>query len=185
MSASIGPQYEVGAVAIGPLANIFVFLILASSGLSLYRIAGFMPESGSKFIAAYGIATILDPILIIVVDLINQNYSCESTYPLTCKDDYTASICECFNGDFVKLWYRMEREEGSGITGLFITLMIYIATTVISALLFYEYMLHVHKDARILDLWRRIDAPAEEFFIPHDYVIKLGYGGVQMVQHGS
>lgn len=34
----------------------------------------------------------------------------------------------------------------------------------ISALLLYEYLLHVHKDARIMDLWRRIDAAADMYF---------------------
>ncbi|RYY82376.1 hypothetical protein EON63_13470 [archaeon] len=35
----------------------------------------------------------------------------------------------------------------------------------------YEYLLHVHRDGRILDLWRRINAPYDEFFIPDDFEI--------------
>ncbi len=43
-----------------------------------------------------------------------------------CADSYVSSSCDCFNGDFVKLWYRMTRIEGSGITGAFITLLLYL-----------------------------------------------------------
>lgn len=128
-----------------------------------------MPESGSKFIASYGVATLLDPFLILLVDLLAGNFACQRY--AACRENYTGSSCTCFNGDFIKLWYRMQRDEGSGITGLIITVCIYLATTVISALLLYEYLLHVHKDARIMDLWRRIDAAAEEFFCPHDFEI--------------
>ncbi len=129
-----------------------------------------MPESGSKFIASYGFFTILDPYLIFLVDIFLHNYSCPQTYA-TCREDYTSATCNCFSGDFIKLWYRMERDEGSGITGLIILIILYVSMTVASCLLFYEYLLHVHKDARILDLWRRINAPSEEFFIPHDFEI--------------
>lgn len=65
----------------------------------------------------------------------------------------------------------MLRLEGSGLTGLFITILLYLGTIVISSLALYEYLLHVHKDGRILDLWRRITGNNEEFFIPGDYEI--------------
>ena len=71
----------------------------------------------------------------------------------------------------MKLWMRYERDEGSGVTGLFITVMIYLGIVCISLLLLYEYIVYVHRDGRILDLWRRINAPAEEFFLPDDFEI--------------
>ena len=65
----------------------------------------------------------------------------------------------------------MERLENSGITGLFILLMLYIGTMIIASLLLYEYLVHIHRDGRILDLWRRLNAPNEEFFIANDFEI--------------
>ncbi len=65
----------------------------------------------------------------------------------------------------------MLRIEGSGITGLFIMLLLYIGSSVFSVLILYEYLVHLHRDGRILDIWRRVNAPAEEFFLPHDYEI--------------
>ncbi len=124
----------------------------------------------SKFFAAYGVATIFDPLLTLLVDLGYHNYDCTNV-SAACRANYVSKACDCFNGDFIKLWYRMLRIEGSGITGLFIMLMIYIGTSVLAALTLYEYLVHIHRDGRILDIWRRINAPAEEFFIPHDYEV--------------
>jgi hypothetical protein len=59
--------------------------------------------------------------------------------------------------------------EGSGITGIILTVLLYFATFIISSLLVYEYLVYVHKDARILDLWRRVKGSAEEFFMPGIY----------------
>jgi hypothetical protein len=61
--------------------------------------------------------------------------------------------------------------EGSGITGAFITLLIYLCVGIISLFLLYEYLVDVHRDGRILDLWRRVNAPAEEFFLPDDFEV--------------
>lgn len=104
------------------------------------------------------------------MDLCYHNFDCKSVSD-ACRANYVAKNCNCFNGDFIKLWYRMLRIEGSGITGLFIMMMIYIGTSVLSALILYEYLVHIHRDGRILDIWRRINAPAEEFFMPHDYEV--------------
>lgn len=124
----------------------------------------------SKLLAAYGVATILDPLLTMVVDLCYHNFDCASV-SAACAKNYVSSQCDCFNGDFIKLWYRMMRIEGSGITGLFIMLMLYLGAAVLGALILYEYLVHVHRDGRILDVWRRVNAPAEEFFLPHDYEV--------------
>jgi len=50
-----------------------------------------------------------------------------------CKSDYTSSNCHCFNGDFVKLIYRTINDEGSGITGFFITIVLYLSTFIIGS----------------------------------------------------
>ena len=42
----------------------------------------------------------------------------------------------------------MESEEGSGVTGLLITVILYISFFVFTCLLLHEYMVHIHKDAR-------------------------------------
>ena len=138
----------------------------------MLQYAGNLPESLSKFVAAYGIATFFDPAMIFLVDIIAGNYNCKARYD-DCKDDYTSKSCDCFNGDFAKMWYRMEADENSGVTGLVITLMIYTMTSVVTALVLYIYLVYIYKNARLLDIWRRLTAPTEEFFIPHDFEVNL------------
>ena len=91
---------------------------------------GFVPDILSKFFAAFGIAATLDPFLVIIIDLIYHNYNCKAASNI-CDIDYTTSSCHCFNGDFVKLIYRTINDEGSGITGFFITVVLYLSTFII------------------------------------------------------
>ncbi len=113
---------------------------------------------------------IFDPLTTVVIDLIFHHYGCGQVDDI-CRSSYTSSDCPCYNGDFVKLWYHTARIESSGITGAIITMMIYIGSGVLAFLLLHEYLLHVHRDGRILDLWRRINGPLDEFFMPDDYEV--------------
>jgi hypothetical protein len=157
-------------VAIGPLSVLMTFLFLMGTGKVFYNIAGTLPDSVSLFIAAFGVATMFDSLLIMFVDLVMHNFHCGEIDD-ACKLDYTSRDCECFVGDFMKLWERTEEDESSGVTGLVLTVIVYTGLFIVSALLLYEYMVHIHKDARVLDIWRRISGPSEEFFIPHDFEV--------------
>ena len=42
-------------------------------------------------------------------------------------------------------------QEGSGITGAFLTVFIYLALMLVAAFVLYIFLLHVHLDARMLD----------------------------------
>lgn len=172
ISTAVPVAYEVALVVMGPLSNIFCFICLAFLSRMFYRYAKSLPDSVSLFICAYGVWTVLDPYIILIVDVASHNYRC-GEYDESCKNDYTSSNCQCFNGDWFKLWTRYRRDEGSGVTGLFITVMLYFATTVIALVLLYEYLVLVHKDSRILDIWRRLNAPPEELFIPLDFELSL------------
>jgi len=170
MSNSITQAQETGVVALGPVGCLVFFFGLGATGFVFHRYANVFPDAISMFIAAFGVWTALDPLLIMTVDILVQNFDCANRHDI-CGTDYTSSNCNCFEGDFVKLWVRMQRDEGSGISGLLITFMLYIGTFITSCLMLHEYLVHVHKDARVVDLWRRIHAPAEEFFLPTDFEI--------------
>eukprot|EP00286_Rhodomonas_abbreviata_P020038 CAMPEP_0181295428 /NCGR_PEP_ID=MMETSP1101-20121128/4147_1 /TAXON_ID=46948 /ORGANISM="Rhodomonas abbreviata, Strain Caron Lab Isolate" /LENGTH=372 /DNA_ID=CAMNT_0023400189 /DNA_START=103 /DNA_END=1221 /DNA_ORIENTATION=- len=164
MSEAISVSSEVGVVCIGPIANLCMYILIVCLGSIFHRLVGFVPEVVAKFFAAYGFASILDPLLVLLIDLIYHNYNCTATSD-ACKEDYTSSACTCFNGDFSKLWYRMLVEEGSGLTGLFITLLLYMGTGIVGCLCLYQYLIYVHRDGRILDQWRRINGTDDEFFM--------------------
>lgn len=166
-STSISDSTEVAIVAIGMIGNIVMMLCLSCFGVMMYQLTDLMPDGFSKFFAAYGVVTVLDPYLITLVDLGYHNYACTRVSE-ACSTAYTSGDCDCFYGDFVKLYTRMLRDEGSGITGAFITFVLFFSCSVLSLFLLYEYLVYIHRDGRILDLWRRITAPNEEFFVPDD-----------------
>lgn len=105
-----------------------------------------------------------------LVDLCAHNFDCTNASS-ACHNNYVSNDCHCYEGDFVKLWNRFKREEASGVVGGIIVVILYSGAFVLSSFLLYEYLMYVHKDARILDLWRRITANEEEFFMPHDFEI--------------
>jgi hypothetical protein len=96
---------------------------------------------------SYGISTILNPLLIFLVDVSAHNYNCGDVNDI-CRLDYTSSDCNCFVGDFMKLYIRFIRDESSGMSGIIITLAIYTISSSFAALILYEYMVYVHKNAR-------------------------------------
>jgi hypothetical protein len=67
----------------------------------------------------------------------------------------------------------MERVEGSGLTGLLITVFLYLGVTVLACLLMYEYLVHIHRNGHVIDVYQRINSQAEEFFLPDDFEISL------------
>lgn len=130
----------------------------------------YVPESYSKFVLFFGLATIFDPLLIALVDLFYHNYDCAATSSY-CAESYSQSACQCYNGDFYKLWYRMVQLENSGITGLLITLQIYFTCIIVTSLSVYFYLVNFHRDGHILDIWKRVNADTESVFVPNDFEI--------------
>jgi len=47
--------------------------------------------------------------------------------------------------------------------------------TVINAFIFYNYMIFVHMNGRILDLYMRLSGTMKSFFMPHDNEVSLKY----------
>ncbi len=148
----------------------------------------------SRFVAFFGVVTVLDPILILIVDLISGNYNCANVRRCCCSSARSA-LCVCVgDGGFRRtpraLMRRRARasavrgtrsrcssasaltwappppvharapaqlltacvmQEGSGITGAFLTVFIYLALMLVAAFVLYIFLLHVHLDARMLD----------------------------------
>ncbi|CBJ31118.1 conserved unknown protein [Ectocarpus siliculosus] len=122
-----------------------------------------VPEAFSRFVAAFGVAAGLDPYLLFIVDFMAGNHDCSSK----CFD-YTSPTCRCHEGDSWKLYVRLDAEEGAGISGALLTVMIYAFVSVTTALILHQYLLHAHMNGRMLDVWRRLNADEDNFFIPHD-----------------
>jgi hypothetical protein len=172
MSSGLTFGSEVCVIFMGLLFVILVFCTFAELERLFHRYGGIAPEGLSKFISCFGLNMVLGPFVTLFIDLCYSNYDCNNQ-STACRADYTSTDCDCFNGDFAKLWERTRSDEGSGISGFLITIIVYVAFTGISAFFFYEYLVYLHKDGMVLDLWRRISADDTEFFIPDDFEISL------------
>lgn len=163
--STISITNEVGLITIGTIFNILFFIVFSLIAKFSYSIGKVVPDSVSKFIVFYGFATILDPFLIFIVDLCYGNYNC-SQRSSQCQESYISQSCQCFEGDFIKLYNQYYIREGSGISGIVITLVIDCGLMLLSSILLYEYIAHIHMNGRVQDIWRRIHAIPEVFVSP-------------------
>lgn len=56
----------------------------------------------------------------------------------------------------------------SSFFGRIIYRQIYAFVSITTALILHQYLLHAHMNGRMLDVWRRLNADEDNFFIPHD-----------------
>ncbi|KAF4127758.1 hypothetical protein GN958_ATG22989 [Phytophthora infestans] len=168
---TVATHTEIGLLSLGALGNTMMFGFLSGSAALGQRYVGDLPSFGSNFVVCAGIATVLDPFLILFVDVLSHHYGCSQLSE--CSVSLTASGCSCVNGDWFKLYVRFQAQEGSGLVGIFIVLILYLALTCLSLLALYVYLLYVHMNGRMLDVYRRVHGHEDAFFVPHDAEISL------------
>ena len=170
LSTAISTGDEIGVVSIGMLSCIIFFIILSIIEKVIILTNKYVPNSYSKFVLSFGISMILDPYIILIIDICYHHYECNKA-SISCMASYSSSTCICYNGDFIKLWYRMVNLEGNGITGLLITIILYLSSTIISCLLIYVYLIYIHRNSHILDIYRRIHYESDRFILPQDFEV--------------
>ena len=144
---------QLGVVMAGPLLNtLFLSFFIMVCYLSQKYINSF-PVSVCKFIAWYGVATALDFFLVCVIDMANQN----------------------LEGDLFKLYNYYEKTQSSGFIGFFMTFLVQFAMFIINIFIFYNYIVFVHNDARIHDIYMRISGLGKGYHIPFDNEISWNY----------
>ncbi|ETW09206.1 hypothetical protein, variant [Aphanomyces invadans] len=88
---------EIGVIAVGVVFNVLTFLGLMGIASASQRFLGEFPDIGSRFIACFGLGTVLDPVLVFAIDLLHHNYDCASlgtcTDPSSSSCKYVASTC--------------------------------------------------------------------------------------------
>ncbi|CDW72463.1 uncharacterized protein loc101675906 [Stylonychia lemnae] len=143
---------------------VVVFGILSNSLLmSLFTLIAFFckrsclncfPRMFYKVICWYGIWTLFDPYVTLVIDIASEGWDV---------------------GDYFKLYNYYYKKQGNGLVGIYLTVFAIFAFTVINGLIFYNYMIFVHMNGRILDLYKRLSGSIKAFFIPHDNEVSLTY----------
>ena len=67
------------------------------------------------------------------------------------------------------------KKQGSGLVGIYLTIFLMAGMIVLNSFIFYNYMIFVHMNGRILDLYKRLSGSMKSFFIPHDNEVSLKY----------
>eukprot|EP00753_Platysulcus_tardus_P019873 PLAT7594.1.p1 GENE.PLAT7594.1~~PLAT7594.1.p1 ORF type:complete len:1147 (-),score=675.26 PLAT7594.1:128-3175(-) len=169
-STSVSVASEAMVVLIGPVFNLLLFFFFAAVAYLSLRFLNGVPTTLSRFVQAWGLATILDPLLILIVDLATLNYNCSTRD--ACADLQSAA-CLCSEGDAFKLYQKFLQNEGSGVVGAFFALLIYVCLFVSFMWPVYSYLLYVHMNGRMLDVYKRINGRLSDFFVPHDYEVSV------------
>eukprot|EP00730_Choanoeca_flexa_P018949 TRINITY_DN9241_c0_g1_i1.p1 TRINITY_DN9241_c0_g1~~TRINITY_DN9241_c0_g1_i1.p1 ORF type:complete len:540 (+),score=89.43 TRINITY_DN9241_c0_g1_i1:1442-3061(+) len=150
---------EVAVVAFGHVAVMIMLLLLMATAMIIRRLAHRFFDSGWRFISAWAILTIFDPVLIALVDVCYQRWAAGSgTKPV---------------GDAFKLYHHFERSDDGGLPGVFLTLFIYAITMFGAFVIAYIYFLRQHMDCRVIDLYHRLADPESKFVLPYDNEVSM------------
>lgn len=168
VSSVLPTETEIGVTIMGQMTNIVFLIAMVGVAYASARVLGHFPEISSRFIAFYGLGTCLDAVLVMVVDVMSGNFNCGADS--SCAD-VASPLCTCTEGDAFRLYFRFEADEGSGIVGGFLTAFLFAAMFMLSAFVLYLFLLHVHLDGRMLDVYRRLNGTESAFFVPHDFEI--------------
>lgn len=148
---------EISVVVIGPLFNITLFFLLILFCWGMQMLFGTFPNIFSRFIMAYGINALLDPIWIVIVDSALMRF-------LNVGGDVPI-------GDAFKLYWHFFRFDGNGTVGIVLTIFLYVVTLFFASSVLYMYFLSLHNNGRLMDVFHRLHAREDEFFIPYDLEI--------------
>lgn len=150
---------EIGVVCLGPIFLIAVMICLtALSALSQWLLGSFSALA-SRFVCAWGLLTVLDPVLIFVVDLAMQRWQY--------NDDQSAV------GDAFKLFWHFKLTDASGLPGAFLTVFLYVVLMTTAAVVFYIYFLRLHMDGRMMDTFHRLNCADGDFLLPYDTEVSI------------
>nr|XP_009929906.1 PREDICTED: orofacial cleft 1 candidate gene 1 protein [Opisthocomus hoazin] len=147
---------ELVMVVVGPLTLNAWLLLMVLIRWGCQQLFDSFPSFLSKFIIALGLWTVLDPLAVFVVDSVLGRLGNSVEKPIA---------------DAAKLYWVFVRAEESGIPGALITVMLYAVLFIISSTVLYLYILRLHSEGWLLDVFRRIHGEEGTFFVPLDLEI--------------
>lgn len=152
---------ELALIVIGPFTVIFFFAVMVAIAAFIRFLFERFPSILSRFIMAFGIQCVLDPIFIAIIDSALKRYE---------NNGGTESI-----GDAFKLYWHFDRFYNNDNVTLFVsialTVFLYFVTTFCAGALLYVYFLKIHNNGRLMDVYWRLHGKEHDFFIPYDLEI--------------
>lgn len=145
---------EIGVVIMSVLINSFLFVLsLMTCYFSQWCFKCF-PKVFCKMILWYGIATNLDFLLILFIDLVTLNFD---------------------SGDLFKLPYYYNKRDSQAWPGYVLVISIYIFLCMLNMLFLYWYVVFVHMRGRVVDCYIRLSGSVHHFFLPADNEVSINY----------
>ncbi|KAL4000897.1 hypothetical protein ACER0C_006196 [Sarotherodon galilaeus] len=152
-SSLLHTREELAMVVVGPLTLNAITFLLVLIRWGCQQIFGSLPSFTSKFIMAQGVWTVLDPLAVFAVDAILGRLSYSPDTPV---------------GDAAKLYWHFYQADKSGAAGVIITLFLYAVLFLLSITILSMYLLRLHNDGRMLDVFQRLTAKEGVYFQPQD-----------------
>eukprot|EP00039_Didymoeca_costata_P009780 m.130229 g.130229 ORF g.130229 m.130229 type:complete len:879 (+) comp14600_c0_seq1:198-2834(+) len=131
----------VGVICTGVLGNMVVFVSLSLLMLFWQKFVTHTSRLLSLFTFAYGLETALDPILLILQDLMYEKWHYQDGENI---------------GDAFKLYWHMEHGSGSGTAAVCLTIYLYLVLVLLGVALFGQYIARIHRNGSIRDVYSRL-----------------------------
>uniref|UniRef100_A0A670I732 Orofacial cleft 1 candidate 1 (pseudo n=2 Tax=Podarcis muralis TaxID=64176 RepID=A0A670I732_PODMU len=147
---------ELAMIVVGPLTLNTVMLLMVLMRWGCQLLFGSFPSYLSKLIIAWGLWTMLDPLAVFVVDAFLGRLHYAPGKPIA---------------DCAKMYWLFLRIEESGILGILITLLLYTMLFLISSTSLYLYLMRMHNEGWLLDIFKRIQSDEATLFVPFDLEI--------------
>jgi hypothetical protein len=71
--------------------------------------------------------------------------------------------------------YYGQTDANSGFVGFFLTFIIHLGLLIVNLFIFYNYIVFIHMDGRLSDIYMRISGKINRFFIPFDSEVSFNY----------
>uniref|UniRef100_A0A0G4HE00 Uncharacterized protein n=1 Tax=Chromera velia CCMP2878 TaxID=1169474 RepID=A0A0G4HE00_9ALVE len=128
---------------------VYLLIILLMAWLRIYvhYLGAYILLKAARVINAFGLVTVLDPVLILIVDCATLNFT---------------------RGDAFRLYNIFLDREGNGAVGAIVTAFIFITMSFFCLFCYYTYLLNLHLNGRIRDVYNRLVGEVGNFFVPFD-----------------
>jgi len=75
----------------------------------------------------------------------------------------------------MKLYKFYQRADGAGYIGAIITALIYVGLLILNSFILYNYLVFIHMEGRLIDIFTRVTADVQHFFVPFDNEVSEKY----------
>ena len=141
------PEDTTVTMMIGQSVCVGFFAFFSLAFWALLKVFDRLPYWVTRLMLWMGVTVVFDPIITACYELVQGDIE---------------------SGETFLLYHQMVREEGSALTGILLTLALFLGLCFIQFVLVYWYIGANHLNGRVNDIYMRLLYPDTSFFMPHD-----------------